>query len=570
MYRFAQQTPAPPLVVIFVLAVLLVGQTVNVLAAPARQATATELRIAMPAPVSLDPATLSRFDLATRDIVENLFIGLTRFNPHSGLIEPMLARSWSVSEDGLTWTFELRDDIPWVRYNPQTQSVEAVRPVTAGDVVYAIQRACDPTRPSPMTANLMVVRGCLTVANAFPEVISDLFIAREIGARALGPYTLQLDLLFPTGYLPSLLSTPEYRPLPREAVTAAQDWTRPATILTSGPFVLQNWTSGGMTLVKNPFWPEPASGAIERVSVLFTAEDNSALSLAAAGKVDFARLPADQIDQARAVLPDYLRVTQGTTLTVLGFSFERSLVDRPEIRRALTLALDRTALVNSVFGSRALPASNFTPAGVVGAPPAPSTGPTRDSTLAQRLYEVAGYPNCTGVPEPITLYVADDDAVWLALGQAIAAQWAETLNCNANLFKVEAVSRTLLIELAHSTYDAEKLTRPHAWLGTWSADYPDANAWINDAVHCRYGYFRVDRQCDAADDILDRAGSETDIPARAQLYAQAEQLFFGTEGTFPVVPLMFSASAWLQTPALEHVNAVSAARFDTWTLSGTR
>jgi len=544
------------------------GQTLLPPAALA-QSSGSELRVAMPAPVSLDPTTLSRFDLPTRDIVENLFVGLTRFNPATARIEPMLARSWSVSEDGLTWTFDLREDINWVRYNPQTQAVEAVRPVAAGDVVYAIQRACDPTRPSPVTANLMVIRGCLTVANAFPQVINDLFIAREIGVRATGPHTLQIELLFPTSYLPSLLSTPEFRPLPREAVTAAQDWTRPSTILTSGPYALQSWTSEGMVLIKNPFWPDPFAGSIERVSVSFTDDTNSAATLAAAGRVDFARLSATAIEQARAIAPDRLYAEQGTTLIVLGFSFERAMVGQPEVRRALATALDRNALVTEIFGSEMLPANAFTPANMVGSPADSGRNATVDATLARSHYEAAGYPNCAGMPEPLTLWVADDDPRWLSLGQAIAGQWAEGLGCNPNLFKVETVSRTLLIELAHSTYDAEKLTRPHAWLGTWSADYPDANAWLNDALHCRYGYFRVGRACDAADDLLDRAGAAADIAQRAQLYAQVEQLFFAPEnGSFPVIPLLSSVNAWLQAPALSNVNAATAARFDTWTLSG--
>ena len=71
-----------------------------------------------------------------------------------------------------------------------------MRPVAAGDVVYAIQRACDPLRPSPVTANLMIVKGCLRLPTRFPEIIDDLFIAREIGVRATGPNTLEIDTCF--------------------------------------------------------------------------------------------------------------------------------------------------------------------------------------------------------------------------------------------------------------------------------------------------------------------------------------------------------------------------------------
>ncbi len=79
-----------------------------------------------------------------------------------------------------------------------------------------------------------------------------------------------------------------------------------------------------MVLIRNPFWPDPFAGSIERVSVSFTDDTNSAATLAAAGRVDFARLSATAIEQARAIAPDRLYAEQGTTLIVLGFSFERA------------------------------------------------------------------------------------------------------------------------------------------------------------------------------------------------------------------------------------------------------
>lgn len=537
-------------------------------ASPAQQGGAGTLRLAMPQPETLDPLLQSRFDPYTRDLAENLFIGLTRFNPYSGQIEPMLARSWEVSADGLTWTFELREDIQWVRYNAQSATVEAVRPVTAGDVVYAVQRGCDPTRPGPVTTNLMVVRGCLTVANAFPEVVNDLFIAREIGVWATGPHTLEIQLLFPTSYLPSLLSTPEFFPIPREATADSAEWTKTPALLTSGPYTLQEWSAAGMTLIRNPHWPDPVEGTVAEVAVTFTSETLTALTLAASGRADFARLPASQIADAQSRLPDRLHTGQGSTLVLVGFSYERALVDQAEVRRALSAALDRRALAQQVSDGQFLPADQFTPLGIVAAPSSPAM-PDTNQTLAQDSYSAAGYPGCAGVPEPLRLRVPDDDPVWLAIGQALAGQWSAALGCTPALFSVEGLSRTLLIELAHSTYDSELVTRPHAWLITWSADYPDAHAWLNDALHCRYGYFRTGRECDQADAALDSAANSLDSAARTQTYEQVERLFFGVEGTYPVIPLLFSVNAWLQSPGLSGVNQVGAARFDRWSLSAS-
>jgi len=283
--------PSRRAILIVLITALLTGVwTASAAASPRPQnSEPVTLRIAMPEPGNLDPVQLSRFDPSARDLVENLFVGLTRFDPLTLQAEPLIARGWSVSADGLTWTFELRDDMQWVRFDPTARKIVAVRPVVAGDVAYAIQRACDPLRPSPVTSNLMIIKGCQAVANAPHEVVNDLLIAREIGVRATGPYTLEVDLLFPSGYFPALLSTPELRPLPREAVSDTGNWASPGTIMTNGPYVLESWDSSGMTLARNPYWPDAYAGNVEQIDVSFTG-GASPVILAANGSVDLARL----------------------------------------------------------------------------------------------------------------------------------------------------------------------------------------------------------------------------------------------------------------------------------------
>ncbi|MBN2304745.1 MAG: hypothetical protein JXQ72_09725 [Anaerolineae bacterium] len=513
------------------------------------------LRIAMPQLGNLDPMQLSRFDPHTRDLVENLFVGLTRFNPQTRQIDPMLAESWTISADGLTWTFTLRQDIQWVHVDPATQAIMAVRPVAAGDVVYAIQRACDPLRPSPVTANLMIVRGCQTVAHAFPEVINDLFIAREMGVRATGPNTLEIDLLFPASYFPTLLSMPEFRPLPREAVAGNDNWTPENSIMTSGPYALQTQTASGMTLARNPYWPDTVAGNIENVEITFAAPSGD-------GSVDFVRLDPAEVAGIRAAAPDAVQTAPGSSLVMLGFAHERELTNNPDVRRALARSIDRKTLAAQLFPGEAQPLDQFTPPGVVAAPEAHEFG--FDAAQAQTDFGAAGYTGCSDVPEKLAFSVPNDDPVWTQAGQAIAQQWIDHLGCNLALFEVGTLPRTLLIEFSHSTHNSEEITRSHAWIATWNADYPDANAWLNDALHCRYGYIRTGRACDEADDLLDQAALEYDPVRRAAIYAQVEEHFFGPGGTFPVVPLFISTETRLQQPWLTGVNEYGPARFDLW------
>jgi oligopeptide transport system substrate-binding protein len=525
------------------------------------------LRIALPEPGTLDPVQLSRFDPSARDLAENLFVGLTRFDPVTREAEPLIAKNWSVSPDGLTWTFELRDDIQWVRFDATAHKVVAVRPVVAGDVVYAIQRACDPLRPSPVTANLMVIKGCQAVANAPHEVINDLLIAREIGVRATGPYMLEIDLLFPSGYFPALLSTPELRPLPREAVSDTEDWTARGTLMTSGPYVLEKRDSSGITLARNPYWPDTYAGNIEQIDIMFSGQVPTAATLAANGSVDMARLAPEEVPAARDAYPRLFKTSDGETLAMLGFSYDRALVSDPQVRRALAQSIDRDALVAQFFPGLARATTQFTPPGVIAAPV--FDGAPFDPVQAQADLSAAGYAGCASVLEHLITLVPDDDPLWKQVGQFITQQWSDNLGCNAALFEVKSISRTLLIELAHLAYDQENVTRSHIWLVTWSADYPDANAWLSDALHCRYGYIKTGRECDEADTLLDQAAVETDPARRAGLYAQVEQRFFGPEGSFPVIPLFVSMSARLQQPWLTGVNDAGPARFDLWTVDTT-
>ena len=537
----------------------------GVSASPAAQAeTPVTLRLAMPAPNSLDPVQLSRFDPATRDLVESLFVGLAQFDPYSGQIAPMLAKNTTVSDDGLTWTFELRDDVQWVRFDKTQDRVVPVRPVVAGDLVYAIHRACDPRRPSPVTTNLMVIQGCMTVTNAFSEAINDVFLAREIGVRATGPNTLEIKLLFPTGFLNTLLSTPETRPLPRETVSAVADWTSADNIISDGPFVLRDSTASGMTLVRNPYWPDPLPGNIEQIEVTFTSTSTSAVDLIASHRVDYVRLDATNAANGHTTLPGLFHTSDGITMTLLGFSHDRAVVSQPDVRRALSYAIDRQALAQQLFPDQMRAADGLVPRNVIAAPSTDEN--LYDPVRAQAYLESAGYANCNGIPEPLTLLVPDDDPVWLALGQAITQQWTAVLGCNPALFNVDTVSRSLLIDMAHSTYDPEKVTRSHIWLTAWSADYPDANAWLSDTLQCQFGYIRTGRECSDADTAMDRAAAEDDATARASLYTQAEQSLVGPNGSFPVTPLFLSTQSWLQQPWLSNVNDSGAARFDSWTI----
>jgi oligopeptide transport system substrate-binding protein len=304
---------------------------------------------------TLDPVSLLPADSGGRDVVEALFAGLTRYDPASNQAQPGLAREWTVSADGLTWTFKLRNDVQWVAFNAGSGKVEATRPLVAGDFLFALRRACDAEPPNPVAHTVYIVAGCRSIAQANPLLINDVYIARELGVRAVNAQTLEIKLVFPAPYLPVLLALPEFRAVPREAISRDPDWTRPGLVLTSGPYALAARDAQTMTLVRNPFWPlweEGKTGNVERIVVAFSPSPEGLPGQFTAGNVDFARLDSITAGLLRQAKPDALLTAPGPTVTVLGFSVERTVIRADAFRRALALALDRESLVRQALPAR--------------------------------------------------------------------------------------------------------------------------------------------------------------------------------------------------------------------------
>lgn len=526
----------------------------------AAQSDRVTVRVAIPQPANLDPVTISRFDYHKPDLIENLLIGLTRLNPSTGSVEPQLATDWTVSPDGLTWTFNLRDDVQWVEVIDG--EAVAVRPVVAADVVFAIQRACDPNRPSPLTPNMAVINGCLDTTNAMVlEHVNQTWLDQHIGVRAIDDQTLQVELLFPAAYFLTMTTLPEFRPLPRERVMGT--WPLATTILTSGAWVVQEWDAEHMLLVSNPFWPLEREGNLEQVDIRFDEDPASIPVRLTSGAVDVARLDTDGATTARLGNPDLIQSTTGRTVALVGFSFEYPPLDNPLVRQALAQAINREQLAQMLSGYAAI--STLTLDNVIATPGIEGIG--FDPTAAANALGNAGYPQCENFPAQIMLAVEDDELA-IRIGQFIVTQWNQHLGC-ADIFQVGTASAQALVNTAHGTIDASEestVARFQTWLLTWTADYPDANGWTADALHCTYGYFRTGRNCDVNDTLLDQASVTMDLQSRFTTYRQAELGFFGPNGSFPIIPLVVSTAYWGQQSWVLGIAAYGPFQFDRWTI----
>jgi O-6-methylguanine DNA methyltransferase len=275
--------------------IVLVAAPIHTNPAAARQAEPVTFSTPMSAGMSTHDPQLIR-DANSAILVKNLFVGLVGMHPETGAIMPELARSWTVSDDGLTWTFTLRDDVPWVRWNPAAGEAEIVRMVTAQDVVFAAQRLCDPrtaSRYGPAAAR--IVQGCdQLLATPAPDVTEA--DTDRVAVRALDDTTVTITVQVPIVFFLSLLQIGLASPLPREIVeTYGDDWTAPGTIVTSGEFMVDESVDNQQQVyVRNPYYPADLHGPgnVERVIVRVAPTTQAAMGLYQRYQLDVAPLPA--------------------------------------------------------------------------------------------------------------------------------------------------------------------------------------------------------------------------------------------------------------------------------------
>jgi oligopeptide transport system substrate-binding protein len=525
-------------------------------------------------PVTIDPGAAIQLDGAANDLVANLFIGLTTLNPDTRQAEPALAESWEISDDGRTWTVYLRDDVYWVGVNPEGGEVERVRPVTAGDVVAAVQRACRADTIAPQASAVFVIAGCRYLHAQNPDLLTPEVIEQTLGARVLNDVAVEFRLGSETAHFPSIMAMPVMNPVPAELIESeGESWTDPSLIWTSGPFALQSTTplTEGATLVANPFWPLPRAGNLDAVQVSFD-------SAAVGPEQAFAAWQEEQLDLT--VVPDsalpsapfgdnpsYWLLGQPVTGMVV-FSYDTPPFNNQAVRQAFSLALDREAIVEDILlpaGQAALPATAITPPGSIAAPAYGEVGLGYDPEAAAQVMADEGFGSCAFVPP--TAILAPESDLALALASRYVAMWEAALGCPEGLFTVEQRPlHEILVALQEPPVGLEDRRAGLAIL-TWEADYPDAYHWLADIFGCRElfpnAYLNQARACVEADERLAEATHLDE--ARAARIETVEQAFFGEGGEVPVIPVYHYARPLAITPL-----DAGPLRFDQWMLGSSQ
>lgn len=514
---------------------------------------------------TLDPQVAE--DLDSRTMVENLFMQLTAYDPVTQKIAPEMATAWEISGDVMVYTFTLRTDIPWVYHNPVTGETvqvtdEAGQPrfVTATDFVYGIKRNCLPETASYYGEAVIVplVVGC---AAAFQQPTVDHALYQAIGVQAPAPDTLVISLTRPAADFLVVTAMGYLSAVPEWTIEQfEEDWVEAGIIVTNGRFLLEQWIHNTqITLLRNPLFPPDlrGQGNIERVALTIVPDADTGYALWENNQVDQSALTYRAENDHLANYPNETVLVADGAIFYIGIRITKPPFDDVRVRRAFSAAFDREGYIAEMRNGSGLPMIHLLPPGLVGAAALDIPGVDFDPVYAREQLAAAGYPNCEGFPT-ITLlgYSGQTTLHWLEFAQQ---SWQEHLDCSEKqivILQLPILCNEPCFPWQMFSDDDYFLDEelPHLWTEGWHNNYPDAHDGFTTIIWCEIKPI-LKRGCSEVDDLIGAAQKETDPTQRAALYWQIEELLFGREGEFPLIPIFLRAGyiaqhTWLTTPPL--------------------
>jgi oligopeptide transport system substrate-binding protein len=452
-------------------------------------------------PESLDPGVVT--GVPEHRILSSLFEGLTTADPKDLTPRPGMASAWTLSKDGRTYTFSLRE----ARWTDG-------KPVTAQDFVYAWERVLNPRFGAKYAQQLFHLR------NGEEYNTGRLTDFSQVGVKALDPRTLRVTLKRPTAYFLDLTSFYTLYPVPRWALEAhATNWSKPGKIVSNGPFRLVSWVpQRELVLERNPRYWDAAAVKLSKIIFLPTDDVNTAYKQFLAGDSDWVpAVPPAQLEAAKGRPEYYVSPYLGTYF--FRFNVTRPPVNDPRVRQALGLAVDREALTRYVTKAGEVPHAAFVPAGLRGY--AGPKGVGFNPVAARKLLAEAGYPGGKGFPKVELLYNTSE--LHRVVTQAVQQMWKEQLGIQIDLVNVEW--KVYLARQGSLNYQISRA----GWIG----DYVDPNTflelWKTGGGNNQTGW--TNRQYD---ELIDRAARLVAPVERMQTLQEAERLLLAE---LPILPL---------------------------------
>jgi oligopeptide transport system substrate-binding protein len=473
-----------------------------------------------PEPETLDPHRAE--GVSTANILRDLYEGLTRLDP-DGQAAPAAAERWEVSADGLDYVFHLRPGLRWSNGDP----------LGAEDFAAALRHSADPSTGSPYAQLLSPIDHAVAVsAGREPPA--------RLGVEALDEHTLRIRLQHPAPYFPALLAHPACFPLHRPSLAQyGRDFAKAGRLVSNGAYRLEEWAvQSQVRLVRNPQYWDDAHTAIDTVLYIPTEDLSSELKRYRAGELDASyTIPMSQARWVHGLLGTELHLAPYLGAFWYGYNLTRPpFQGSPELRRALSLAIDREVIAGKLLQDAALPAWGFVPPGTWNYTPQQPEWASwpRDKRLAEarRLYAAAGYSGAHPLEVELRFNTSEDHR---RVATVIAAMWKQNLGV-----------RTRLVNEEWKVFLQNRRARvqTQVFRGGWIGDYDDAGAFL-DILRSFNGKNDEGYASPDYDALLEQAQAQADPLLRRRLLEQAETRMLAD---MPVLPIYWYESKHLVKP----------------------
>ena len=477
-----------------------------------------------PDPETIDPALNSAVDGG--NMLLHSFECLLALDENGQLV-PGQAESWETSEDGLTWTFHLRDGLKWSDGSD----------LTANDFVYSWKRVCDPMVAAPYADTV------LSMVAGYDKAIEGDLDALQVAAQ--DDKTLVVTLNSPCSYFGSLAAFATLSPVQEATVTANGDaWaTSAATYISNGPFYVSEWVPGSyIMMTKNPYYWNADAIKLDGIKWNLIEDSNAAYSAYQTGEVLMIKdVPTEEIPSLKDNAEFHVDPIIGTYY--LSLNLERDAFKDARVRKALSLAIDRDYVANTLMQGTYSPADNFMGPGWIdtdgtqfkdnangGQPYIDVNNYEADLEEAKQLLADAGYPDGEGFPS--ISYTTNDAGYHKVVAEYLQQAWAQ-LGIDLKVDIVEWASFTPMRR--NGDFDSAR----NGWVG----DYTDPSNMLDLFLSTNGNNDGKFNNADY-DAAIYRSRETLDPTERSKALHDAEDILMEETGC---IPIAYYNDFWLQS-----------------------
>ncbi len=460
--------------------------------------------------------------------------GLYRLDEDGNLSEGIATDS-SVSDDGLTWTFDLREDAEWSNGDP----------VTADDFVYAWQRAVDPDTGSEYGPYFLggVIENAQEIADGEAEL-------DELGATAVDEHTLEVQLEKPVPYFESMTVFVTFMPLNQDFVEEhGEDFgTEAEYTLANGPFEMTSWDhEEGWTVEKNDTYWDADTVQLNAVNAQVVKEVSTGVNLYESGDLDQTELNAEFVDEYRTT--EDFNIAEKPYLYFFKFNQEANeALANVDVRKAISYSIDRQALVDTILNDGSVPAEGYVPSNFVNMPDSDedfrdAQGPLveYDEEKAKEHWDAALEELGT---DEVEIELLGDDTGTVSNVMAYYKEKLESTLDGLTINVMEVPFNERVERDQNSEFEIEA--------ATWGPDYVDPNTYLNmyltDGQNNNMNY-----SSEEYDSLIEQANGEyaQDPDQRFETFLEAERLLLEEDAA--VAPMYQDSKAQLFRPSIKGV-----------------